>query len=226
MTPRAPKGGLGEFKGGQFLPKALWEEQKALAKAQLPGEMSDLSKDVEFYVTVAETLGLVPSGIPLKLTLEQIEERMIVSLRKAYNRAFLLGKRSVGNLTEITQDERKELTKIRRDEYKYARKFLRDAKEQRGRLGLGERSAMYGNALKEAYWLGFVLGNQEAGRTITWEMGPTVEKCQDCVKYAEHGPYPVKTFIEEVLGKGHLPQSGSLTCVGIRCQCRLSEILP
>jgi hypothetical protein len=213
---------LEDYRGGQFIPTDLWEAEKDKASQALAGICQDLSEDVELLVMVAQDLGTRPAGSPAKVTIEKLDGRITAKVRRAYSESFRLGKRASGNFLSITKEESDALRKVRSDEYKFARKFLRDAYEGKGRVPYEQRAEMYGNALKEAFWLGFVLGNRDPKRRIRWVMGPT-EHCKDCVHYGEAGPFTVADFISGPLSKGHLPRSGNLECVGINCKCYLKE---
>ena len=57
---RAPRGGIPEpstarqFKGGQFIPATLWNEQKAKAKAALPGLLAKTGDRLQLLRAVYE----------------------------------------------------------------------------------------------------------------------------------------------------------------------------
>lgn len=94
-----------------------------------------------------------------------------------------------------------------------------------------KRMALYGQAAWEAYWMGWLLGDQRKGRDIRWVYGPTIEHCGlvaggkaiGCSDFEAMGWTPVLDFTRDVLVKGYAPRSGQLECHGIRCLCKLEE---
>lgn len=233
---RAPKGGIKhidgkDYGGGQFIPDALWEGEKQSGKDGLAPLLTDTADALQFLrLSYQQNAALAQHPeiarqyqIPV-IPLTTVEARLKATIRKSYNEAFLLGKRSVGNLTSITNDEAKALLKVRRDEFKFLRGFLSDLRAGGGTMEYGQRMEAYGNAVKEAYWLGFFRGNMDATRRISWVRGQTSDSCRDCIRFEAHGPYTVEAFLMEVVENGYLPQSGKLDCVGIHCQCRLENV--
>jgi hypothetical protein len=110
-----------------------------------------------------------------------------------------------------------------RDEMDYLRRFTGDVAEGRGVWDYRRRMAAYGNAAWEAFWGGWLFGDQSAGREIRWQSGGTLDKCDDCLEFASRGWMPVRTFMGEVAARGYLPRSGYLECRGIHCLCTLQE---
>jgi hypothetical protein len=224
---RAGRGGIEgtQYKGGQFIPAALWERQKELAANAFDPLMADFKGNLQFLRGAYEqSAWIVAQDNPNapRLPLTTIEYRMKAAIRDAYAQAFTLGKRSVGNLTAATSQELRIIEALRHDEFKYLRNFLNDMRTGGGRMAYAQRMDMYGAALREARWLGWVLGDLREGRLITWRMGPT-EHCRDCLRFSDHGPYQVADFLRDVIGQGFVPQSGRLECIGFHCQCSLVD---
>lgn len=231
--PRAPRGGLDaaglspsgitRYRGGLFIPKALLEREKKAAAAAYPRLEAEFGEELQYHRKVLETIKLVPDGARSPLSPSQVEWRMKRAIRRDYARAFLLGKRASGDLTSMTDDQSSRLASIRRDEYTYLRKFIRDIGDGGGKIPYEQRMAYYQNALKEAFWVGYVLGDQSAGRLVFWKKGPT-ESCQDCLEQSERkGGIPIEEFVETLIPRGIVPQSGNLECHGLQCQCYLTD---
>ena len=233
---RAPKGGLRhdttgrQYLGGQFVPAALWEQQKQAGKDGLAPLLADVGDALQFLrlsyqqnAALQQHLDLVEQLKIPTIPLTNVEARLKATIRNAYRDAFLLGKRTAGNLTGITPDEAKALLKVRKDEYIYVRRFLADMRTGAGVMDYGRRMDYYAAAAREAYWLGWVMASRTSRRMISWMRGPTSDSCEDCVRFEQHGPYTADEFYREVASLGYLPQSGRLQCLGKHCQCRLEE---
>jgi hypothetical protein len=219
---RAPAGGLKDYGGGQFIPAKMVRIEKELAQEAMPDLIEDFSDTLQGYreqyeqqVALAEEGTTKVKLIPLST----IEARIKKTIRNSYARAFILGKRSAGDFTSATADQQKELKKLRYDEFTYLKKFLGAMKDGSGEMPYEKRMEMYAQAVREAYWLGWVLGLPK-DETISWLVGPT-EHCADCLSFNRHGPYTVEDFKKEVLPK--LPNSGLLSCLGFHCQCSLVD---
>lgn len=231
INRRAPRGGLVAperfYRGGQFLPTVVWEQQKREAKASMPGILERFGDNMQFLRAVYEqNAALAAEGLTKVklLPLTTVEARMKATVRSAYEEAFLAGKRSTGNLTAVTDAERKVVRALCRDEYKYLRGFLSDMRGGQGRMPYEQRMEYYQMAARELYNLGFVLGDLRPGRALRWIFGDT-QHCRDCKRFADHGWYTISDFIREVLTPGYLPQSGKLACLGRHCKCSLEERL-
>ena len=222
---RAPSGGHGAYKGGQFIPRALWESEKRAAVLALPDLLDGFGERMQtlraFY---EQNAALMHEGVTqVKLVpLTTIEHQMKVAVRDAYARAFVLGKRAAGNLFEATDAEKAAVKKFRIDEFQYLRNFLSDIRTGSGVMSYEQRMDMYRAAAREIYWLGYVLGNPAANRMIAWTLGDT-EHCHDCLGFSNMGPLPVEKFVRDIVNKGYVPQAGKLECRGFSCKCSLKE---
>lgn len=222
---RAPRGGLGAYRGGWFIPAYLWNAERRRAADAMPGLLRDFGERLQFLREVYQQQVDIEknklSNIKI-ISLSSIESQMKQAIRETYATAFRLGKRAAGNLTGVSEDEQKWLRRIRVDEYKYLRGFLGDMRSEDGVMDYEARMDMYRAAAREAYALGWVLGNKDKARRIRWVLGNT-EHCSDCARIAEMGSMPVSVFIRDVLSKGYVPHSGNLECKGYHCQCSLEE---
>lgn len=231
---RAPGGGIARlepelpsYKGGQFIDNRLWFEERRKAADSFPGVLDAFGDRLQFlramYEQNAALLREHKTAVKL-VPLTTIEAHAKTAIREVYEQAFLLGKRSAGNLFALTADDKKALAKTRADEFYYLRRFLSDMRAQQGVMPYEQRMDYYRAAAREAYWLGWTLANRRPDRLITWDMGAT-EHCRDCLRFHNHGPYTAADFWREVAGQGYLPQSGKLECKGYFCQCRLRETI-
>lgn len=155
------------------------------------------------------------------LTRGQVEYRMKRAIREHYRDVFELGKRSAGNLYLIEPHEETWLRKLRYDEFKYLRRFLDDIDNEAGVMAYDRRMDMYSKAIREVYYIGWLMGNRDRRRFIVWHVGDA-EHCKDCRAY-DGRRWAVEAFIKHVRHTGHVPNSGSLACLGYRCKCWLEE---
>jgi hypothetical protein len=227
MRRRAPKGGVGRFKGGQFVDGATLRVQATQAQADMAATLDAFGARLQFLRAVYEQNAALLHLTDLKFTpmpLGSVFHQMQTAIREVYGKAFLLGKRAAGNLFDVTSDDQRAIQKVLRDEYKYLRGFARDMREGGGRMGYEQRMAYYGAAARELFWLGWVLADTSPGRRIWWDLGPT-EHCRSCLGHNAAGGMTVERFLRECVAKGELPQSGALECKGRWCQCSLRDSL-
>ncbi|MFA6046453.1 MAG: hypothetical protein WC718_15820 [Phycisphaerales bacterium] len=226
MRRRAPKGGVGRFKGGQFVDGATLRVQATQAQADMGALLDTFGTNLQFLRGVYEQNAALLHLTDLKFTpmpLSSVAHQMQAAIRDVYERAFLLGKRAAGNLFGATAQDAAAIRKVRLDEFKWLRRFLTDMREGGGKLDYAVRMDYYRGAARELFWLGWVLADTSPGRRITWHWGDTQDHCSHCWTYDQHGPYTVEAFRKEVLAHGHLPQSGALECRGYNCKCWLTD---
>lgn len=233
---RAPKGGIRHdttgkhFRGGQFVPAALWEQQKQAGKDGLAPLLAETGDALQFLrlsyqqnAALQQHLDLAAQFKIPTIPLTTVEARLKATIRNAYTEAFLLGKRTVGNLTSVTPEEAKALRKVRREEYIWLRGFMNDMKAGAGVMDYGRRMAAYANAVRQAYWTGWVYGDKSPGRMVRWAYGPTEEHCESCSGMVAKGPMSIADFLPYV-ERDLVPQSGALFCKGILCRCVLEDV--
>lgn len=213
------------YRGGVFIPKALVAHEKAVAARAYPVLEREFGRDLQYHRLVVETLSLVPDGVKAPLSMPTVERMARATIRNAYTRAFLLGKRASGDLSSIADAEARHLSSIRRDEYTYLRRFLADMKAGAGRLPYEQRMAYYQHALREAFWTGFVMGDRRPSRRIWWNFGKTHEHCTHCANNAARKDgIPIQEFLDSMIPAGIVPQSGKLECHGLLCECWLTDV--
>lgn len=211
------------FKGGQFIPAALWNKEKSDARAALPVLLRGFGESLSFLLRVQEQNVAVRKIAPdLAMDAEVISGRMQATIRENYLRAYDLGKRAAGNLLGVTGPDESVLTRARTDEYTYLASFLKDTDDGRGRMPYTERMQWYAYAAREIFHLGFVHADPSATRRVEWVLGATDQHCPDCVRLA--GVWSGSGLAAEVTRSGMVPQAGSLACRGYHCRCALLDI--
>ncbi len=104
---------------------------------------------------------------------------------QAYEAAFNLGLIAGGAARGLTDNELEMVQKQRLNENAYAGNFLTDIVGREGTMRYEQRAQMYGNALEEQYWLGYLYADLSADRYVKWALryddaGEVVENCPDC----------------------------------------------
>ena len=231
INRRAPRGGMTApnrtYQGGQFIPDAIWRQERAKARSDIAPLIDGFADDFQFLRQVYEqqvALRKLPpealAGVQV-IPASTVEARMKARIRDTYTRAFTLGKRHSGNLTTVNAADALAIKGTRLDEYQYLRGFLRDMDAGAGRMSYEKRADYYAKAARELFWLGFVLGDQSDTRRIEWVLGQT-EHCKTCLQMAQGSPWRVGDILLKVK-RGILPQSGALDCLGYHCQCSLAD---
>lgn len=199
---------------GRFVKRLTGEER--VEAERLSGVVID-----RFDTVMGRHLGDLEAG---RLDAAEAAKRGRESIAEYYEQIFRRGMQAAGNpAILLTPRDRSALSRIVRDEGDFWQSFMRDVAAGTGKIPYPERQGMYTNAAREAFWLGWVLGDLRPRRRIRWVMGPT-EHCDTCLAMAARGPMSPFLFLQEALAKGFLPQSGYLDCKGIHCQCKLVEV--
>ena len=231
VNRRAPVGGLqsvstGRFHaGGQFIPAADWEREKALAKLALPDLLGNFGRMMQVLRGTWEAAA-EPNPSAKLPTQGQVRWAMKHMIRDTYERAFTLGKRAGGNLFAVTEADKKAIKKTRYDEFQYLEKFMRDMETGGGVMDYEKRMDYYVKAARELFNLGFVRANLDPARMIRWHINPIKEHCDSCLGMEAKGDIPADVFSEKYAAKGILPQSGALDCLGYACGCWLTDTTP
>lgn len=166
-----------------------------------------------------------------------------------YEAAFELGLRGGGATRGIADNERAMLRKLRVQENRFSGNFLTDLEHREGKMDYRERANLYGNALEEVYWLGYLYADLSSDRYVQWQLrhagsasnwGAT-ENCVDCALLSGELQGLSEKDHDAVAGSGRpiggrwgngvyqarelafmgiAPQSGKLACT-TRCHCKL-----
>lgn len=185
---------------------------------------------------------------------ELVEQRKHLRARTAYNLrvhfnryyrdAFQAGKRTAGNGRPLQANEKQILRELVNNEVEYALNALIDAETGEYSMPLDRRGTLYGQALGEAQWLGFLYADLSQDRFVRWvEDHDDVENCADCswlsgsmsqvvgaLHYGKaamagaggrwgNGVYRV----QQLAAMGVVPQSAKLACT-TNCHCHLEEV--
>jgi hypothetical protein len=247
--------------------KALANPTPAVARARARRKFEGLQRGFASEVQVifegmddtAQTARalLALKGLPVKEArgilsehLKRVHTRSIALLnarfRRDYEEAFRLGLIAGGADREPTNNELSIIKRQRLNENTFAANFLTDIAHGEGSMSYKRRAAMYGNALEELYWQGYLYADLSADRFVKWTMPQgsawePPEHCVDCARLSGNlgflkgqdrervtesglpvggrwgnGVYQAR----ELATMGVAPQSGKLTCT-THCKCHL-----
>ena len=168
------------------------------------------------------------------------------AIKQFYARAMEMGLRAGGAGRGLAANEQKLNDRLRANEYAYLDNFLMDVRNREGTMNYKRRALLYANALREAYWQGFIYADLSRDRFLHWELS-AAEHCPDCVflagddvrlfavaelvrseaeaqvKYPMGGRWGTGVYSAQELAQlGIAPQSGALRCT-TNCKCRLVE---
>jgi len=131
--------------------------------------------------------------------------RINPTMRQCYLRAFELGLRAGGAGRGMLDNENRVVDRVRANEYAYLDNFITDLEHREGTMPYASRAELYGNALEETYWMGYVYADQSPDRYVKW-VGriPIPDRgeipCPDCA-------YMVGDW-DSLIRDGIAPQSG------------------
>jgi hypothetical protein len=175
-----------------------------------------------------------------------VRARLTRVIRQSYLRAFELGLQAAGRARPLLPNEERILERLRRNEYAYLENFLTDVRYGEGRMPYRQRAGLYGNALQEVYWLGYLYADLSANRYLQWRLSPN-ETCVDCAVLSGDRRHLARLGVNaeeaerqsgipvggrwgngvysapELARLGVVPQSGQLACT-TNCHCRLIEV--
>jgi hypothetical protein len=146
-----------------------------------------------------------------EITQEVMESMWRSEIREAWEKAYGLGIRSVGNPFGIWGEDRSWLKGAETEEFGYLGRFVEDIKKNELVMGMEDRLAMYAETLDGVYFHGKVDGSPEFVR-IYWDL-KEARHCSDCIKYAAGSPYTKKTLPA-------VPRDGTSRCLS-NCRCEL-----
>jgi len=138
--------------------------------------------------------------------------------------SYMLGRKSAGNLTSMSDHEMMEIEPMIDDNVDYFDAFLLAILAGMDEESRTKRVAKYEASLRKIYWIGFAKGDKSKTRRIQWIMDPAKEHCSDCLRFSQKGPMTMDEFYNECLSKDLVPQSYNLECRGFNCGCYLKDI--
>ena len=141
---------------------------------------------------------------------KRLRDRTEWILRTQFNRyyadQFVQGKRLAGSGKGLDPAEREIVRRLANNEAQYALNTLLDAQTGEYKMPLDRRGALYGNALDELKWLGFLYGDLSQDRFVKWQIGDS-EHCVDCLFIAGE----LGLFEEEIVTRAERRTSGQPT---------------
>lgn len=111
-------------------------------------------------------------------------------VRSCFNRyyrdMFVQGKRLAGSDRKLAKNEREMVRRLANNEAQFALNMLVDIETGEYTMPIEQRVELYGNALEEMKWLGFLYADLSPDRYVRWVMnsGPDGEECIDCAYMA------------------------------------------
>ena len=119
-------------------------------------------------------------------TINRAEWTARTLFNRYYRAQFENGKRLAGNDKPLHPNEREIIRRLANNEAQYAIRALLDAQTGEYTKPLEWRGQLYGNALDEAKWLGYLYGDLSNNRMVAWvlgqdDQGNIIEHCLDCL---------------------------------------------
>lgn len=143
-------------------------------------------------------------------------------IRDAYRQAWQTGREAAGNFAPMGTDEQKQLERMYRAQQNYWLNLLKDRSNGTGQMDFGQRTNMYGNALRAAFWAGQVLADLSGDVFWKWRLSDR-ENCGDCLKLARSGRFGSGVYSARELARmGVFPGSGDTQCL-TQCGCELER---
>lgn len=163
--------------------------------------------------------GAVPAGAKAALrtrALAELEKAMHDLLDRSWRQAYRLGYAvRTGEAPPVLTDRLvADIDRQKRFASGFARDLADGVPEQKGRMGVGNRSALYGNSIGGAFNHGAVAA-AAPNELIHWRLGAT-DHCSDCPVLAVSGPYTRNTLPT-------MPRNGETEC-RMNCACHLEFI--
>ena len=215
------------FQSNEELFKALAHPapptDRARARMMFKAQQRDFAETVQAsFDTVGELSG-IPEVMELPHVPKALKDDMIgrcdrihhlqagildKTFKTHYETAFAHGLRAGGATREMVQNEEEMVKRLRLNENAYAQNFLTDIVQAEGTMSYKRRAKLYGQALEEAYWMGYVYADLSADRYIQWKLGrggrgrgwKEAEHCPDCSWLSGEGHWLVEDGIFEKLG--------------------------
>jgi len=162
----------------------------------------------EFKDALFGILGSFKKG---ELTAEAMEGLWRSEIKNAWEKAYGLGVRSVGNPFGVWEQDKTWLKGAETEEFGYLGKFVEDIKKNELTMGLEDRLAMYSETLDGVFNHGKVDGSPEFVQII-WHL-KDAKHCNSCIKFAAGSPYTKRNL-------PCVPKDGTSECLS-HCKCFL-----
>lgn len=138
---------------------------------------------------------------------DRTEWEMRTLLNRYYRDQFVNGMRSAGNPAGLRANEKEILRRLVNNEMEFLQNALLDAETGEYKMPLDRRGALYGNAVDEARWFGWLYADLSAGRFVKWHMEDLTEDCLDCAWLAGRLDVIQGRLLEKAEARGHLTES-------------------
>jgi len=162
----------------------------------------------EFKDALFGILGSYQKG---EITAEVMETLWHSEIKDAWEKAYGLGIKSVGNPFGIWEQDKTWLKGAEAEEFGYLGRFVEDIKKNALVMGIEDRLSMYTETLDGVFHHGKVDGSPEFVK-IRWILREA-RHCDDCIRLAAGGPYTKKTLPA-------VPRDGTSRCLS-NCRCEL-----
>lgn len=152
------------------------------------------------------------------------EGQLRYDINHHYHEMFRLGKRIAGSEKDLEANERELIRRLANNEAQYAINMLVDIETGEYTMPIDRRLELYGNALEEIKWLGFLYADLSQDRYVKWIMRPEAESCIDCCFLAgrlgeletdirakidpQRGPTKTQATLLEVIARNKARQGG------------------
>jgi hypothetical protein len=190
--------GVSQAEVAGVLAKALkWpvaQEDRALAsavaieqRAELTGLMGQLLPQYEQHFQLLSAEIRRRRGKPRQAALaartklkQQVEWQLRTHIFRYYRDQFAAGKQIAGSAKPIDRAEQEIIRRVANSEAQYALNAMLDAETGEYTMALERRGVLYGNALDELKWLGWLYGDLSQDRYVRWVLNPA-EHCISCL---------------------------------------------
>ena len=136
--------------------------------------------------------GILGSFQKREITTEVMETLWHSEIKDAWEKAYGLGVRSVGNPFGIWEQDKTWLKGAEAEEFGYLGKFVEDIKQNALVMGIEDRLSMYTETLDGVFHHGQVEGSPEFVK-IHWILREA-RHCDSCIRFAAGSPYTKKTL--------------------------------
>jgi len=178
---------------GNKLPVVERDKAQAEAGNLQAGFRAEFRDTVEAFVDhcrMLELVRLMPEGDALneavmihKRQRDRTQWQIRTTLNRYYRDMFIQGKRMAGSDKPLQKNEREMVRRLANNEAQYALNMVIDIETGEYTMPIERRIDLYGNALEEMKWLGFLYADLSHDRYVRWIM-TDAEHCIDCAYMA------------------------------------------
>ena len=158
-------------------------------------------------------------------TISRAEWTARTLFNRYYRAQFENGKRLAGNDKRLLPNEREMIRRLANNEAQFAIRALLDGQTGEYTIPLDRRGKLYGNALDEAKWLGWLYGDQSNDRFVRWVNNPA-EHCIDCLWLAGRLDVLEASIYEAVAARQEKTPGAGLTATEAMLLTKIAEKLP